>query len=122
MNTKENKTLYFSYEEAGLKNPLFVPSFMTAKLQVFNPDFIDRKYFTNVFRDNSEYFIVKNHIKNLMIIFILKILMILEFQRFVLRQMLRISLRLSMSLVEQHRIILMVQWCIQLIMEPTMIV
>lgn len=65
MNTKENKTLYFSYEEAGLKNPLFVPSFMTAKLQVFNPDFIDRKYFTNVFRDNPEYFIVKNHIKKL---------------------------------------------------------
>lgn len=65
MNTKENKALYFSYEEAGLKNPLFVPSFMTAKLQVFNPDFIDRKYFTNVFRDNPEYFIVKNHIKKL---------------------------------------------------------
>lgn len=65
MNTKENKTLYFSYEEAGLKNPLFVPSFITAKLQVFNPDFIDRKYFTNVFRDNPEYFIVKNHIKKL---------------------------------------------------------
>lgn len=65
MNTKENKTLYFSYEEAGLKNPLFVPSFMTAKLQVFNSDFIDRKYFTNVFRDNPEYFIVKNHIKKL---------------------------------------------------------
>lgn len=65
MNTKENKALYFSYEEAGLKNPLFVPSFMTAKLQVFNSDFIDRKYFTNVFRDNPEYFIVKNHIKKL---------------------------------------------------------
>lgn len=65
MDTKENKTLYFSYEEAGLKNPLFVPSFMTAKLQVFNLDFIDRKYFTNVFRDNPEYFIVKNHIKKL---------------------------------------------------------
>ena len=65
MNTKENKTLYFSYEETGLKNPLFVPSFMTAKLQVFNPDFIDRKYFTNVFRHNPEYFIVKNHIKKL---------------------------------------------------------
>lgn len=65
MNTKENKALYFSYEDAGLKNPLFVPSFITAKLQVFNPDFIDRKYFTNVFRDNPEYFIVKNHIKKL---------------------------------------------------------
>lgn len=65
MNTKENKTLYFSYEEAGLKNPLFVPSFITAKLQVFNPDFIDRKYFTNVFRDNPEYFIIKNNIKKL---------------------------------------------------------
>lgn len=63
MNTKENKALYFSYEEAGLKNPLFVPSFITTKLQVFNPDFIDRKYFTNVFRDNPEYFIIKNHIK-----------------------------------------------------------
>lgn len=65
MNTKESKALYFSYEEAGLKNPLFVPSFMTAKLQVFDPDFIDRKYFTNVFRDNPEYFIIKNHIKEL---------------------------------------------------------
>ena len=108
MNIKENKALYFSYEEAGLKNPLFVPSFMTAKLQVFNPDFIDRKYFTNVFRDNPEYFIVKNHIKNLMIIFILKILMISESQRFVLIQMLRISLRSSMSLVEQHQTISMV--------------
>lgn len=65
MNTKESKAMYFSYEEAGLKNPLFVPSFMTAKLQIFNPDFIDRKYFTNVFRDNPEYFIIKNHIKKL---------------------------------------------------------
>lgn len=65
MNTKESKALYFSYEEAGLKNPLFVPSFMTAKLQVFDPDFIDIKYFTNVFRDNPEYFIIKNHIKEL---------------------------------------------------------
>ena len=65
MNIKENKALYFSYEDAGLKNPLFVPSFMTAKLQVFNPDFIDRKYFTNVFRDNPEYFIIKNHMKKL---------------------------------------------------------
>ena len=65
MNTKENKPLYFSYEEAGLKNQLFVSSFITAKLQVFNPDFIDRKYFTNVFRDNPEYFIIKNNIKKL---------------------------------------------------------
>lgn len=65
MNTKESKQLYFSYEEAGLKNPLFVPSFITAKLQVFNPDFIDRKYFTNVFRDNPEYFIIENHIREL---------------------------------------------------------
>lgn len=65
MNTKESKALYFSYEEAGLKNPLFVPSFMTAKLQVFDSDFIDRKYFTNVFKDNPEYFIIKNHIKEL---------------------------------------------------------
>ena len=65
MNTKESKAMYFSYEEAGLKNPLFVPSFMTSRLQVFDPDFIDRKYFTNVFRDNPEYFIIKNHIKKL---------------------------------------------------------
>ena len=65
MNAKGIKPLYFSYEEAGLKNPLFVPSFISDKLNVDDPDFLDRKYFTNVFRDNPEYFIIKNHIKKL---------------------------------------------------------
>lgn len=46
-------------------------------------------------------------LENLMIIFISEILelMILESQRFVLKQMMRVSLRLSMSLAEQHQII-----------------
>lgn len=65
MNTQNNKSSYVSYEEAGLKNPLFVPSFIIDMVYIEDPYYIDKKYFSNILEDNQEYLFIKNHIKKL---------------------------------------------------------